>query len=109
MSRPNLLNASALVAQLTKLNGDAAMGWRIEDDALCKRFKFASHLETMSFANAVAFVAHGLNHHPTLHISFGECAVAWSTHEPLGITQLDFDAATRTDALQAKTTANSAP
>lgn len=105
MSRPTPLTASAVVAHLTKLNGEQALGWRIEDDGLCKRFTFASHLETMAFANAVAFVAHQLNHHPSLHITFGACVVQWSTHEPSGITQLDFDAATRTDALYTKSNA----
>lgn len=105
MSRPTPLTASAVVAHLTKLNGEQALGWRIEDDGLCKRFTFASHLETMAFANAVAFVAHQLNHHPSLHTTFGACVVQWSTHEPSGITQLDFDAATRTDALYTKSNA----
>lgn len=105
MSRPNLLTASAVVAHLTKLNGEAALGWRIEDNTLCKRFAFASHLETMAFANAVAFAAHQLNHHPSLHINFGTCTVQWSTHEPCGITQLDFEAAARTDALCVKNNA----
>jgi 4a-hydroxytetrahydrobiopterin dehydratase len=100
MNRPDLLTPSAVVAQLTRLNGDAVLGWRIEDNALFKRFNFANHLETMVFANAVAFAAHKLNHHPSMHITFNVCSVAWSTHEPSGITQLDFEAATRTEALQ---------
>jgi 4a-hydroxytetrahydrobiopterin dehydratase len=101
MNRPSLLSASSVVAHLTRLNGDAALGWRIEDGALCKRFACANHLEAMVFANAVAYIAHTLNHHPSMHISYGECRVAWYTHEPSGITQLDFEAATRTDALRA--------
>ena len=91
--RPALLSPTGVVNALTQLNGDAAMGWRIEAGALQRTFHFNDFHETMAFANAVAYVAHQHDHHPAMSLSYNQCTISWVTHEPPGLTALDFLAA----------------
>ncbi|MFY8125558.1 MAG: 4a-hydroxytetrahydrobiopterin dehydratase [Hydrogenophaga sp.] len=99
--RPQALSATAVVTQLTQLNGNAAIGWRLIDGALEKRFVFPNFHETMAFANAVAWIAHREDHHPELALNHGHGTVRWRTYDVGGITSLDFACAAAVDALLA--------
>ncbi len=76
-----------------QLHGDGP-GVRIE-----KTFRFANYHETMAFVNAVAFIAHVQDHHPDLTVRYGQCTVAWNTHDVGGLSETDFDCAMRVEAL----------
>ena len=104
--RPKALSATAVVTQLTQLNGNAAIGWRLIDGALEKRFAFPNFHETMAFANAVAWISHREDHHPELALNHGHATVRWRTYDAGGITVLDFACATAVEALQAPPCAN---
>jgi 4a-hydroxytetrahydrobiopterin dehydratase len=93
------LNPSEVVIRLTELNGTRPQGWMLIDGAIEKRFQFADFLETMAFANAVAYIAHQADHHPELRVSHGRCTVRFHTHDAHGITVTDFDCAAQVDAL----------
>ena len=93
------LSATEIVAQLSKLNGEQAMGWRDIDDALEKTFSFKNFHETMGFVNAVAFIANAEDHHPDLALSYGRCTVRFNTHDVKGISVSDFFCASKVDAL----------
>ncbi|HYE41324.1 MAG TPA: 4a-hydroxytetrahydrobiopterin dehydratase, partial [Ramlibacter sp.] len=45
-------------------------GWKLSGDgddvAIEKSFGFANYYETIAFVNALAFVAHAVDHHPDL-------------------------------------------
>ena len=106
MSHPIHQNRKALVAteivtQLSKLNGENAIGWRLIDDALEKSFAFKNYYETMAFVNAVAFIANTENHHPDLTVSYSKCTVRFNTHDVKGISVSDFFCASKVDALLA--------
>ncbi|MFZ3128661.1 MAG: 4a-hydroxytetrahydrobiopterin dehydratase [Rhodoferax sp.] len=94
------LSATQVIAQLAKLDG-----WKLfgngPDVAIEKTFHFGSHLETMAFANAVAFVAQSHHHHPEMLIGYQHCSVRWRTHAVQGISVADFQCAARVDALLA--------
>jgi len=74
------LKATEIVANLAKLEG-----WRLTGDgaavAIEKTFTFANYHETISFVNAVAFIAHRQDHHPNLSVHFKRCVVHFSTHD----------------------------
>jgi 4a-hydroxytetrahydrobiopterin dehydratase len=53
----------------------------------------------MAFVNAVAFVAHRLDHHPELTVAYDRCVVRLNTHDVKAISQLDFDCAAQIDVL----------
>ena len=95
------LSATELTAQLGQLNGAQTPGWQLTHDALEKTFSFENYYETLSFVNAVAFIAHAQDHHPELAVSFGRCTVRWNTHDVQGISIKDFVCASKIDALLA--------
>jgi 4a-hydroxytetrahydrobiopterin dehydratase len=95
------LSATEVVTQLSQLNGEQAMGWRLIDGALEKTFNFKDFHQTMGFANAVAFIANAEDHHPALALSYKQCTVRFHTHDVSGITVSDFFCASKVDALMA--------
>jgi 4a-hydroxytetrahydrobiopterin dehydratase len=76
-------------------------GWRVVEGALEKSFAFKNFHQTMSFVNAVAWIAHTEDHHPDLAVSFNRCVVRFSTHSVKGLSLNDFICAAKTDALGA--------
>ncbi len=95
------LSATEIVSQLSKLNGEQALGWRLIDGALEKSFRFKDFHHSIGFANAVAFIANAANHHPDLAVSFSQCTVRFNTHDVNGISTSDFLCASKVDALLA--------
>lgn len=92
--------ATEIVANLAKLQG-----WTLSGDGSAvvieKTFTFTNYYQTMAFVNAVAFIAHGQDHHPDLAVHFNRCVVRYNTHDVGGISMTDFDCAARVDALLA--------
>lgn len=93
------LSATEIVTQLSKLNGEQALGWRLIDGALEKTYVFKNYHETIGFVNALAFIANAENHHPDLAVSFSKCTVRFNTHDVKGISVSDFFCASKADAL----------
>ena len=94
-------SATEIVTQLSQLNGEQPLGWRLIDGALEKTFAFKNFHETMGFVNAVAFVANAEDHHPDLALSYGKCTVRFNTHDVNGISVSDFFCASKVDVLLA--------
>jgi 4a-hydroxytetrahydrobiopterin dehydratase len=92
------LNPTEIVRKLADLPG-----WVLSGDgdavAIEKTFTFADYYETISFVNALAFVANALDHHPDLSVHYQRCVVRFSTHALHGISDTDFECAARADAL----------
>ena len=93
------LSATEIVTQLSKLNGEQALGWRLIDGALEKSYSFKNYHETIGFVNALAFIANSENHHPDLVVSYSKCTVRFNTHDVSGISVSDFFCASKVDAL----------
>ena len=98
-SNRKALSATEIVTQLSKLNGEQAMGWRLIDGALEKTFVFKNYHQTIGFVNALAFIANAEDHHPDLAVSFSKCVVRFNTHDVNGISVSDFFCASKVDAL----------
>lgn len=77
----------------------ALPGWSVVDGVLERRFAFADFHQTMAFVNAVAWIAHRMDHHPDLLVGYNRCLVRYSTHSAGGLTALDFAAASSVDDL----------
>jgi 4a-hydroxytetrahydrobiopterin dehydratase len=95
------LTATQIIAKLVHVQD-----WRLRggdengsDLAIERTFTFSNYFETMAFVNAVAFVAHRLDHHPELTVTYNRCVVRLNTHDVKAISQLDFDCAAQIDAL----------
>ncbi|MGD8360356.1 MAG: 4a-hydroxytetrahydrobiopterin dehydratase [Gemmatimonadota bacterium] len=76
-------------------------GWEVGDDGqvLRRLFTFKDHYEVMAFANAIAWISHTENHHPSLTVGYSRCEVVYSTHAVEGLTENDFICASKVDAL----------
>jgi len=76
-------------------------GWSIAADgkSLHRAFAFENYYRTMAFVNAVAWVAHGEDHHPDLEVGYNRCTVRFSTHSVGGLSENDFISAAKLDAL----------
>ncbi|MBI5278736.1 MAG: 4a-hydroxytetrahydrobiopterin dehydratase [Burkholderiales bacterium] len=94
------LNPTEIVSRLAK-----ADGWKLAGDgkdvAIEKTFHFEDYYEVMAFVNAVAFIAHAQDHHPDLSVHYSRCVVRFNTHDVGGISDSDFAAAAKVDALLA--------
>ena len=78
-------------------------GWRLTGDgenvAIEKTFQFAEHTHALLFVNSLGWLSEMLHHHPELVLTYRRCVVRWNTHDVRGLSRLDFEAATQTDAL----------
>ncbi len=92
------LSATAIITQLVD-----HPGWTLDGDganvAIQKTFTFANYLETISFVNAVAFIAERHNHHPDMSVHYSKCVVRFNTHDVKGISATDIACAAEVDAL----------
>ena len=77
-----------------------APGWALVDGAIQKRFDFSDYHHTLAFVNALAWIAHGENHHPDLLVSYNRCTVRFNTHSVGGISINDFICAAKVDGLR---------
>jgi 4a-hydroxytetrahydrobiopterin dehydratase len=94
MTALNPLHDSEIATRLAALDG-----WARDAGRIYKLFRFADYHETMAFVNAVAWIAHGSDHHPDLEVGYNRCAVSFTTHSAGGLTAKDFDGAAKVDAL----------
>jgi 4a-hydroxytetrahydrobiopterin dehydratase len=94
---------------LTRLADDQLPGllsqlheWEHEADTqrIGKTFKFENYYQTIAFVNAIAWIAHGEDHHPDLEVGYNRCAVHFTTHAVDGLSLNDFICAAKIDALQ---------
>ena len=94
------LTATEIVTRLA-----SAPGWQLTGDgadvAIEKTYTFANYYETISFVNAVAFVANAQDHHPDLSVHYSRCVVRFNTHDVKGLSETDFECASQVDALLA--------
>jgi 4a-hydroxytetrahydrobiopterin dehydratase len=76
-------------------------GWTLDSGAasIRKTFTFKDYYETMAFVNAVAWIAHREDHHPTMEVGYDRLVVVFSTHSVSGLSRNDFISAAKIDAL----------
>ncbi len=65
--------------------------WHYDKKAkrVSKLFQFKGFMRTMSFVNAVAWIANAENHHPDLEVTYNTCRVNYQTHAVNGVTEND--------------------
>jgi 4a-hydroxytetrahydrobiopterin dehydratase len=74
-------------------------GWERDGDALRKRFKFDDFQGSVDFIGRITPAAEEMNHHPDLAVSWDTVTVSLSTHSEGGITENDFELASKIDSL----------
>jgi 4a-hydroxytetrahydrobiopterin dehydratase len=75
--------------------------WKVAGDfkSLKRSLKFKDFYRTMSFVNALAYIANTEDHHPDLELGYDYCHVTYSTHSIGGLSVNDFICAAKLDRL----------
>lgn len=91
------LSAAAAAALLGQLHSD----WEIAADSksVQRSYDFKDFYRTMSFVNAVAYIANIEDHHPDLEVGYNYCRVRFTTHAIGGLSDNDFICAAKLDRL----------
>lgn len=79
--------------------------WKLSADArqIGRLFSFKAFSRTISFVNAVAFVATNEGHHPEMIVNYGSCQVNYHTNAIDGLSENDFICAAKIDRLAEET------
>ena len=79
-------------------------GWTLAEDgiSISRKFKFAGFVEAFGFMTQSALHAEKLDHHPEWSNVYRTVDVLLTTHDAKGLTELDFDLATRMNKIAAK-------
>jgi 4a-hydroxytetrahydrobiopterin dehydratase len=73
--------------------------WDYSQGNITKTFKFKNYYRTVAFVNAVAWIAHREDHHPDIEFGYRTCRVSFRTHAIDGISENDFIAAAKVNAM----------
>jgi 4a-hydroxytetrahydrobiopterin dehydratase len=73
--------------------------WRRDGDSIKREFKFSDFPGSVDFVNRITPPAEEMNHHPDIAISWNKVELTLSTHSEGGLTENDFELATRIDSL----------
>jgi 4a-hydroxytetrahydrobiopterin dehydratase len=70
------LRADEIALELERLHG-----WRHEDGALVKSYRFGTFVRAFAFLTSVALLAERLGHHPEVHNVFDRVVLRLRTHD----------------------------
>jgi 4a-hydroxytetrahydrobiopterin dehydratase len=89
-----LLDDDDITARLDRLPG-----WQRDGDAIAREFKFDDFQGSVDFVNRITPPAEEMNHHPDIAIAWNKVTLTLSTHSEGGLTENDFELATRIESL----------
>lgn len=86
--------------QAQRLLTQLSQGWQVVDNHHLERtFAFPNFVEALDFTNRVGALAEENNHHPDIHLSWGQVRIEIWTHKIDGLTESDFVLAAKIDQL----------
>jgi 4a-hydroxytetrahydrobiopterin dehydratase len=68
-------------------------GWEQQGQTLIYTHRFNNFIELVNFVNCLVEPAEMLGHHPDLEISYNQVTINLTTHDAVGLTDLDFQLA----------------
>ncbi len=74
-------------------------GWTFAGGKLHREFKFSNFVEAFSFMTGAASEAEKMDHHPEWFNVYNKVKVDLTTHDALGVTELDFKLARKMNKL----------
>lgn len=74
-------------------------GWSREAIKIIREYSFKDHYQAQAFANAVMWVSHREDHHPSLIVGYNTVRVEYWTHAIGGLSENDFICAAKIDQL----------
>ena len=85
---------SEIAQKLTELPG-----WWFEDGWIRRVYKTDGWPTTLMLVNAIGYLSEAAYHHPDLSVTWGRLTVKLSTHSAGGITDKDFELASRIEEI----------
>ncbi len=89
-----LLEAQEIQDRLAELDG-----WSLEGRRIIREFEFEDFVGSVKFVDSLVEPAEGMNHHPDLGISWNKVTVAITNHAEGGLTEKDFELASKIQKL----------
>jgi 4a-hydroxytetrahydrobiopterin dehydratase len=90
------LSNGAIQQRLTTMQG-----WSYQAGSLHKKYTFKSFLPGIEFVDRIAQAAETAGHHPDITINYNVVGISLSTHSARGVTEKDFDLASKIDQIHA--------
>lgn len=86
---------------LSRQHLDLVPGWELTGDAnsIVRSLKFKDFSATMSFINAMAYMAEQQGHHPDFSVGYDHCEIRYTTHAIGGLSENDFICAVKINDL----------
>ncbi len=86
--------------ELASLQARLGGNWKVmQEHHLERTYAFADFREALDFTIKVGEMAEEQDHHPDIHLTWGEVKVTIWTHKIDGLTESDFVFAAKSDAL----------
>jgi 4a-hydroxytetrahydrobiopterin dehydratase len=86
LNRPEILTEEEILQYLENLKN-----WERVDGKIYAKFSnFESYRSTIDFMLKISYIVEDLDHHPEIRIGYNDLQVYSSTHQPKGLTVLDF-------------------
>src|SRR5580765_7819656 len=95
----HLLIMSKYSAAQTKAALRFLPDWTKKGGAITRTFQFRDFSGAIEFVNAIARLAEKAWHHPDIDIRYSKVTLTLTTHSEGGLTEKDFDLATKIDQL----------
>lgn len=92
-----LLAGEGAIAQPTRLSAaevttrsQGLPDWTVDGQQLSCTYQFEGFVEAIAFVNALVEPSETLGHHPDLTVTYNRVAIALTTHDAGGLSDLDF-------------------
>ena len=73
--------------------------WTKKGPVITRTFQFRDFSTAIEFVKALADLAEKADHHPDIDIRYNKVTLSLTTHDEGGLTEKDFDLATKIDQL----------
>jgi 4a-hydroxytetrahydrobiopterin dehydratase len=83
-----------------QLKSRSLKGWEAGDQSITKAFVFKDFKEALDFMVKAGAIAEELNHHPDWSNVYNKVNIKLSTHDAGGVTDKDFELASRMEELR---------
>ena len=89
MDKPKILSAKELRAVMPRL-----AGWKLAQNKLSRTFEFQDFVDSLSFVNSLIAYFEIVDHHPDVHIAYGEVTFELTRYDVGGrVTDRDVEVA----------------
>ena len=89
MDKPKILTAKELRLIMPRL-----VGWKLTQNKLSRTFEFQDFVHSLSFVNALVAYFEMVDHHPDVHIAYGEVTFELTRYDVGGkVTDRDVEVA----------------